>query len=166
MDVERRILVPVHASRSSRAALARARVLARATGAGLRVLSVRPARARSIEGLAFEGMDRAAAPEPAALPGLDMEVRSAVGDPLQVILAEAALPDVELLVIGYGERGWWARGLAPPLHERVVRHAPVPVLVVHARRAAEAPPLPPPDVDPRRRAPGLRLVNERTRPAS
>lgn len=91
-------------------------------------------------GLAHDGCDVNPAPglrarlEAAGLGVADpgAETLCIVGDPCAVILAEAARRDVDLVVIGHGERGWLARGMTSPLHERVVRHARAPVLVVHA----------------------------------
>lgn len=149
-----RILVPVHASRSSRAALFRARLLAEATGAALRLLSVQPLRARAINPFAFDDFAEHRRGRLAEVGDVDAEQRvTVVGEPLSVILAEAARTDVELVVIGHGERGWLARGLVSPLHERVVKHCRVPVVVVHA----DGPRRPAPSPEQRQR-PTLRLV--------
>lgn len=139
----RHILVPVHASRSSRAALDQARRLAAATGARLRVLEVRPLRARAVEPLAFdESAACAFADDMPELSALQADVRIVDGDPLQVILAEASEPDVDLLVIGHGERGWIARGMTSPLHQRVVRWCRCPVMVVQPDLSPAASPSP------------------------
>lgn len=122
-----RILVAVHASDSSRAALERARALASATGRSLRVVSVTPISASGVEALAWGGGARGI-PLPMPQEG---QIELLWGNPLDIVLAEAADPGVELLVVGEGRRRRLALGPLAPFHERLLRRCETPLLVVN-----------------------------------
>lgn len=145
------ILVPVRPSQPSSPALERARRLAASTGASIRLLSVRPARgAESWGGTEGRSSTEHFAAGVVGAAG-SAEVVVAAGDPLRVILNEAARPDVDLVVMGQG-RGGWRSWLRRALHELVIREARVPVLVVgRGGRDRGRMPVLPADVRARRR---------------
>jgi len=139
----RRILVPVHASTSARAALARARALADATDVRLRLLSVEPLPALSAIDWARpetwrRGRPRSPILEAGWASGDRDELVRRQGSLLTTILKEAARDDVHFVVMGCSARSRLSRGLAAPLHERVIREAKVPVMVVGADELDES----------------------------
>lgn len=69
----------------------------------------------------------------AALPGA--RTAGQAGDPADMIVTAAAHADV--VVVGSHERGWFSRLLSPSVSSDVLRHSPVPVLVVPTEVDAE-----------------------------
>ena len=66
-----------------------------------------------------------------AATGIDSDrVAIAFGDADEVIEATAAEHDVDLVVVGSSDKGWWRRLLEGSVSERTVRTADRPVLVV------------------------------------
>ena len=53
-----------------------------------------------------------------------------VGEPVKCILEAAHERDVDLIVIGFHQRSWLSRLLAPSVSRRVMRDSDIPVLVV------------------------------------
>ncbi len=53
------------------------------------------------------------------------------GDPATAVLRAADERHVDVIVVGTEERGWLDRVLRPSVSKEIVRHAHVPVLVVH-----------------------------------
>ena len=53
------------------------------------------------------------------------------GDPASAILRAAEERGVDAIVVGTEERGWLDRFLRPSVSKEIVRHANVPVLIVH-----------------------------------
>lgn len=53
------------------------------------------------------------------------------GEASQAILEAAERHDVDVIVVGSHERGWFSRLLTGSVSDAVTKHAPVPVLVVH-----------------------------------
>lgn len=53
------------------------------------------------------------------------------GDPATAVLRAAEERHVDVIVVGTEERGWLDRLLRPSVSKEIVRHAHVPVLVVH-----------------------------------
>ena len=53
------------------------------------------------------------------------------GDPASAILRAAEERGVDVIVVGTEERGWLDRFLRPSVSKEIVRHANVPVLIVH-----------------------------------
>lgn len=129
-DQSRVILVPVHASASSRAALSRARDLATSTGNRLRLVVVQP-----VSAFGAEEIGSGESPLSTLAEGelrMDDHVLVISGDPFSVILKESFRDDVDLVVMGRGRRSWMGRRFQPPLHERISRRAEVPVMAVPA----------------------------------
>lgn len=58
-------------------------------------------------------------------------VRVDFGDPVTAIESAARDHDVDLVVVGSGEKGWWRRVVEGSVSEDVVRALDRPVLVVH-----------------------------------
>lgn len=54
-----------------------------------------------------------------------------VGDPVEVIRSVAAAEDVEIIVVGASDKGWWRRLIDGSVSSELVRSAERPVLVVH-----------------------------------
>lgn len=53
-----------------------------------------------------------------------------VGDPAKCILEAAQARDVDLIVIGFHQRSWLSRLLAPSVSRKVMHDSDIPVLVV------------------------------------
>jgi nucleotide-binding universal stress UspA family protein len=53
------------------------------------------------------------------------------GDPATAVLRAAEEHRADVIVVGSGERGWFDRLLRPSVSKEIVKHADVPVLVVH-----------------------------------
>lgn len=142
----RTILVPLDGSACAELALGEAAALARATGAGLRLLTV----TISAEMVAMAGMEAlwltgefekqerelaaalAATARRLAATGLAVETALVAGDPATEILAASAREHADLIMMStHGRRGW-DRWLLGSVALKVVRHAHTPVLLVRA----------------------------------
>jgi nucleotide-binding universal stress UspA family protein len=53
-----------------------------------------------------------------------------VGDPVDVIRQNAEAEDVDLIVVGASDKGWWSRLVDGSVSDQLVRHGERPVLVV------------------------------------
>jgi nucleotide-binding universal stress UspA family protein len=73
----------------------------------------------------------------AAARGIGVAGRVLVGLPFQTIIEAARAADVDLIVMGTHGRTGFSHLLLGSVAERVVRHAPCPVLVVRERERAE-----------------------------
>lgn len=67
--------------------------------------------------------------EESGLPGA--EAVGEEGDPATAVLRAAVERDVDVIVVGSEHRGWLDRVLRPSVSKEIVKHAGVPVLVVH-----------------------------------
>ena len=61
----------------------------------------------------------------------DAEAVGEEGDPATAVLRAADERQVDVIVVGTEERGWLDRLLRPSVSKEIVRHAHVPVLIVH-----------------------------------
>lgn len=151
----RKILVPTDFSACAEEALDYALELARALGASVEVCHCGPTPDYHVPALVSPAMRTAAADLVAQLAAMteasrheldDLIARrsatagaplsgcSVDGDPDEGITRRAAEGGADLIVIGsHGRRGL-SRVLLGSVTERVVRHAPCPVLVVHPRK--------------------------------
>lgn len=142
---ERFILVGVGFSTPSRRALRRAEEIARATGCKLRLVHAVPDSSPAAlqapplvtpEGEPRDWTDRMQSTVQAwaaYLAGVmvpTQQIQVTRGDPLHVLLQEAARPDVDLVLLGRSER---PAGAALP--HKLLRQCPCPVLVVGERGA-------------------------------
>jgi universal stress protein A len=150
----RRILVPVDFSAPSRAALEHATGLAERMDAELVVLHAweQPAYlgpegvVLSAPGVVHPGLEevrRAVEREVAQfVKGVPLpagtQVRVVQGKPHDAILAVAAEPGVDLVVMGTHGRSGLARMIVGSVAEAVIRHAPCPVLTLRAPAGASA----------------------------
>jgi len=149
----RRILVPLDFSPSSEYALAYAQALATDFGASLHLLHVIEDRlmtgpwpneaylgetARLREGLVKDSerrcLDCAKSVEKT---GVQVTTEVLIGGPAHAIVESATAPDVDLIVMGTHGRTGITHLLIGSVAERVVRHAPCPVLVVRERKLAD-----------------------------
>jgi universal stress protein A len=149
----RKILVPLDFSPSSDHALAYARALAKDFGASLHLLHVIEDRLmtgpwpnevylgelpRLRKGLIDEAEQRLSAfASSTATTGLEVTAEVLIGGPSQAIVERAAAPDVDLIVMGTHGRTGITHFLIGSVAERVVRHAPCPVLIARERRIAD-----------------------------
>lgn len=60
----------------------------------------------------------------------DAETVGEIGDPATVVLAAAEEHDVDVIVVGTKDRGWFARLMEPSVSHAITRLAETPVLVV------------------------------------
>jgi nucleotide-binding universal stress UspA family protein len=60
----------------------------------------------------------------------DADPIAEVGDPVDAIRATAVAEDVDLIVVGTSDKGWWRRLLEGSVSDALVRSAECPVLVV------------------------------------
>lgn len=142
------ILVPHDFSEASEAALAYAADIARLTGAKLHLLHVSD-KARlelgmeyplgveaSLEEAMRERLLRIMAPREQAEFRPELQIRSGV--PHAEIIRYVDDYDIDLIVMGTHGRGFVAHAVMGSVAEKVVRHAPCPVLTVRdPRRMAE-----------------------------
>jgi universal stress protein A len=149
----RRILVPLDFSPSSDRALAYAQALATDFGASLHLLHVVEDRLmtgpwpndvylgelpRLREGLIKDAEDRVSAcASSLSATGLQVTGEVLIGGPSQTIVQSAAAPNVDLIVMGTHGRTGLTHLLIGSVAERVIRHAPCPVLVVRDRSVAD-----------------------------
>jgi nucleotide-binding universal stress UspA family protein len=133
-----RILVATDFSAASRRALMHAARMAHAAGAELRVVHVAEPGEDPPEGTI--GWDLAPGPAHERLHGqvqrlvpADQAVTAFIreGRPVEVILAEAAAPAADLIVMGASGVSGWRRPSLGSTVRRVLERAPCPVLVVH-----------------------------------
>lgn len=145
-----RILVPVDGSAAADAGLAEAIRLARTIGATLRivhVLDLRPQAGGFDTSLGYTGdvielqresgtallKDAASKVREAGVPLETRMVETYAARASELIVAEAASSKAELIVMGtHGRRGV-SRLVLGSDAEQVLRHSPVPVLLVHGR---------------------------------
>jgi nucleotide-binding universal stress UspA family protein len=149
MNAIRRILVPIDFSEASRAAFDYAIELARSVGASVDVLHVwevptflAPGSAVVVgaSGTSLVEMVRTAAEDglekfvtDAAARGAKVnEWRAEPGSPAFAITEAARTAEYDLIVIGTHGRTGLSRALIGSVAERVVRHAPCPVLTVRS----------------------------------
>jgi nucleotide-binding universal stress UspA family protein len=140
-----RILVPMDFSAPSEAALAHARIFARAWGAALHVLHVtgerltppHAAEARHDEPAALRQIRDRLTDEDRRRP---LKIRVVErGAPAGVILGYAGTAGIDLIVMGTHGRTGFAHLLMGSVAETVVRSAPCPVLTVQGTPAEPAP---------------------------
>jgi nucleotide-binding universal stress UspA family protein len=70
------------------------------------------------------------ADEAAASAGLRAEAVGEIGDPVAAILDAAHQHEVDVIVVGSHDKGWWRRLLDGSVSESLVRMSDTPVLVV------------------------------------
>jgi nucleotide-binding universal stress UspA family protein len=68
--------------------------------------------------------------------GVEITTEILIGSPAHAIVESASAPDVDLIVMGTHGRTGVVHFLLGSVAERVVRHAPCPVLVVRERKVA------------------------------
>jgi nucleotide-binding universal stress UspA family protein len=158
MALPKRILVPTDFSAPAEVALNYARELAQAVGASLHVLYVMddplpgikmpdhvcsiPAIRRQLEREASEQLATVLTPDERTR--FRAETTAEWGNPYVTILKFTSDHDIDLIVMGTHGRGAILHALMGSVAERVVRHAPCPVLTVHtAPEAAPASPVNP-----------------------
>ena len=150
----RKILVPIDFSPPSDEALAYAASLAAEFGASLHLLHVVEDRILygawpaevyigQLPGLRDDLIKDAEARvadgiKAAASRGVDAAGQVLVGLPFQTIIEAARGGDVDLIVLGTHGRTGFTHMLLGSVAERVVRHAPCPVLVVRDRKRTES----------------------------
>lgn len=79
-----------------------------------------------------EELAEATAQEVAEQSGLpDAEAVGEQGDPATAVLRAAEEHAVDVIVVGTEDRGWFDRLIRPSVSKEIVKHAQVPVLVVH-----------------------------------
>ncbi|MBI5773053.1 MAG: universal stress protein [Verrucomicrobia bacterium] len=138
----RRILVPVDFSKSSLAALQHALALAQRYDAQLLVLhALEPLHAdmlidvtqaqRDARAAAHERLTKLADATKRVWPRTGRELRT--GHPVAIVTAMAKRMNADLIVMGTHGRTGFKRALMGSVAERVVRHAPCPVLTVALR---------------------------------
>lgn len=71
--------------------------------------------------------------------GCPVEALLVVGSPVEIIINTAADQRADLIVMSTHGRTGWRRLVLGSVAEQVVRHAPCPVLALHAHRAANLP---------------------------
>jgi nucleotide-binding universal stress UspA family protein len=155
----KKILVPIDFSEGSKAALDLAATFAKTFGASLELLHVwapptmvpmplvvvtsAAEQPMSLEELArtTAGTQMKDLVEPLRKIGLEVHARVAIGTPAREIAELAALGHFDLVVMGTHGRGLIGHALLGSVAEKVVRHAPCPVMTVrmpssHAPNAA------------------------------
>ncbi|MBI3866463.1 MAG: universal stress protein [Planctomycetia bacterium] len=149
MPVPQRILVPTDFSEPAQAALDYAKTLAEALGASLQVLYVMddplpgfkmpdhvcsiPAIKRQLEREAADQLAAALTPQEKAK--FRAELTSVWGNPYAKVLEFAKERNIDLIVMGTHGRGALQHVLMGSVAERVVRHAPCPVLTIRPEPA-------------------------------
>ncbi|HEX6839499.1 MAG TPA: universal stress protein [Polyangia bacterium] len=155
----KKILVPIDFSDGSKAALDLAATFAKTFGASLELLHVwapptmvpmplvvvtsAAEQPMSLEELArtTAGTQMKDLVEPLRKLGLEVHARVAIGTPAREIAELAGLGHFDLVVMGTHGRGLLGHALLGSVAEKVVRHAPCPVMTVrmpssHAAHAA------------------------------
>jgi nucleotide-binding universal stress UspA family protein len=96
------------------------------------VWDYRSVTAETEEGVAGEDVAQTHAREVAEESGLaGAEAVGEEGDPAEAVLRAAKERDVDVIVVGMHERGWFDRLVRPSVSKEILRSSPVPVLVVH-----------------------------------
>lgn len=136
----KRILVPHDFSETSEAAVRYGAALARTFGAKLHLLHVSEKERTDVETefpLGLEGTQEDASRErllkimsPQQLTELAPELSLRPGTPHAEIVRYAKDHDIDLIVMGTHGRGFVAHAVMGSVAEKVVRHAPCPVLTV------------------------------------
>lgn len=144
----KKILVPVDFSEGSKAALDLAATFAKTFGATLELLHVwapptmvpmplvvvtsAAEQPMSLEELArtTAGTQMKDLVEPLRKQGLEVHARVAIGTPAREIAELAGLGHFDLVVMGTHGRGLLGHALLGSVAEKVVRHAPCPVMTV------------------------------------
>ncbi|MGD9753961.1 MAG: universal stress protein [Acidimicrobiia bacterium] len=70
----------------------------------------------------------------------DIEVVTEIGDPVRRICEVADEQQVDVIVVGAHDKGFWRRLVDPSVSEGVLHHTDRPVLVVHEHAAVRAEP--------------------------
>jgi nucleotide-binding universal stress UspA family protein len=90
---------------------------------------VTPATGEEVSG---EEVAKSHAREVAEQSGLaDAEVVGDEGDPAEAVLRAAKERQVDVIVVGSHERGWFDRLVRPSVSKEIVKTSTIPVLVVH-----------------------------------
>lgn len=145
MGPYRHILIPIDFSEPSKRALERGIELARALDAKLTIAHVLEIPSAAYGGMAFANvdlvtpiqdaarslLDRTLADVQAKAPGAAAVLRTGVA--WQEILAAASEAGADLVVMGTHGRTGISHALIGSVAERVVRHAPIPVLTIPSR---------------------------------
>ncbi len=141
----KRILVPLDGSEGAETAAAVAADLARSSGGSVRLLQVSPVPERRLnsegrvvayadqemERLEAEGRDYLEGVEARIAP-VPSETIVRFGKPTEEILVEADAYGADMIVLATGRQGWLKRATGGGLGERILRAAPVPVVLVRA----------------------------------
>jgi len=158
----KRILVPTDFSTGAENAAAVACAFARAVGGTIELLHVfHPPSLMLPDGSTFpptpselieatERADGALAVQKRALTerlegAVDVDVASTIGDPADEILRLAASGDYDVIVMGTHGRTGIRRMMLGSVAEKVLRHAPIPVLTIREHDAADRAAAPGPD---------------------
>src|SRR5437867_10946895 len=143
MTMAKRILVPIDARERSETIVPIVAAVAHGSGSTVRLLRVFPVpdrvvgpRGRTIAytdqemaRLTAEGMDQLRRIE-TQLDGTPVERVVRFGEPAEEILLEAEAFDTDLIAVTTSTRSRLVSALAPGVGERVLREAPVPVLLL------------------------------------
>jgi nucleotide-binding universal stress UspA family protein len=141
----KRILVPLDGSEGAETAAAVAADLARSSGGIVRLLQVSPVPEQRLnsegrvvayvdqemERLEAEGRDYLEGVEARIAP-VPSEIIVRFGKPTKEILVEADAYGADMIVLTTGRQGWLRRAMGGGLGERILRAAPVPVVLVRA----------------------------------
>jgi nucleotide-binding universal stress UspA family protein len=153
----RNVLVAIDGSEHSRAALKEASDLASATHAKLTIMTCYRANAdtearawatglQPEEAKAIQGMQRTAAERAndfleqarsEVLPGVPSETLAVLDDPADGILAQIPIGGHDLVIMGSRGRGRLASRFLGSVSQEVLRHSPVPVLVIRMPQESE-----------------------------
>jgi nucleotide-binding universal stress UspA family protein len=137
------ILVPLDGSALAERALPYAVHLARAAGGRLVLIRATPAAARDDAEAAL-----AATAQRLVAAGAPVESQARTGEAGAVILEAARAGGADLIAMATHGRSGLGRWLYGSVADRVMRHAPVPVLLVSATCERRWPPAPPPGAAP------------------
>jgi nucleotide-binding universal stress UspA family protein len=141
----KRILVPLNGCEAAEMAAAVAADLARGSGGSVRLLQVSPVPEQRLgtagrvvayvdqemERLEAEGRDYLEGVEARIAP-VPSEIIVRFGKPTKEILVEADAYGADMIVLTTGRQGWLRRAMGGGLGERILRAAPVPVVLVRA----------------------------------
>jgi nucleotide-binding universal stress UspA family protein len=141
----KRILVPLDGSEGAETAAAVAADLARSSGGSVRLLQVSPVPERRLnsegrvvayadqemERLEAEGRDYLESVGTRIAP-VPSEIIVRFGKPTKEILVEADAYGADMIVLATGRQGWLKRATGGGLGQRILRAAPIPVVLVRA----------------------------------
>ena len=141
----KRILVPLDGSEAAEMAAAVAAGLARSSGGSVRLLRVSPVPEQRLnsegrvvayadqemERLEAEGRDYLEGVEARIAP-VPSEIIVRFGKPTKEILVEADAYGADMIVLTTGRQGWLKRATGGGRRQRILRAAPVPVVLVRA----------------------------------